>query len=165
MSPSNISPPLEDESLTARIRAQCEPVEQLVVQLGFSDECTGFATDGVLTAPWEGCFSEENKEIKVCCSRVISDAVLTKCEGGSRVCVSETCVEGAIGSILPIFSVEDLESRFWVVLWGVVFSKVHEDSLPAEECLMRKELVQTPKATAVGGLGGLYECSNIMERF
>ena len=47
----------------------------------------------------------------------------------------------------------------------MVFGEVHEHSLLAEGYPVRKELGQTPKATATGGLGEPGEYSGTMERF
>lgn len=57
-------PSLKDEPLVSKIRALCERVERLVAELGISDECVGFITDGDLAISWEDCFSEENRETK-----------------------------------------------------------------------------------------------------
>jgi len=55
---------LEDESMVAKIRALCDRVEQLVAELGISDECIGFITDGDLAMSWNDYFSEEHQEAK-----------------------------------------------------------------------------------------------------
>jgi len=62
---------IKDKRLADEIRALCERVKQLVVELGISDECTGFITDGDLAIPWKDCFSKENRGSKwVSCSRL-----------------------------------------------------------------------------------------------
>src|ERR1700753_73999 len=55
---------MEDKEAVSEIRTLCERVKELVVELGISDECTGFVTDGDLAIPWKDCFSEENKKVK-----------------------------------------------------------------------------------------------------
>jgi len=68
---------LEDESLVAKIQALCDRVEQLVAELGISDECIGFITDGDLAISWEDCFSKENQETQsVSHSQVFSKTVV-----------------------------------------------------------------------------------------
>ena len=64
---------IKDKKLVGEIQALCERVEQLVMELGIPDECTGFITDGDLAIPWKDCFSKENQETKfVGCSRLFS---------------------------------------------------------------------------------------------
>ena len=46
----------------------------------------------------------------------------------------------------------------------MAFSTAHKDSPSAEETLAGEELTLTLKATAVGGLGELDGCSDIVER-
>ena len=46
---------LEDRSLESAIVGLCAKVEQLVAELGISDEYTGFVTDGDLAKPWRDC--------------------------------------------------------------------------------------------------------------
>jgi len=80
---------LEDEWLVAKIRALCNRVEQLVGELGISDECIGFITDGDLTISWEDCFSKENQETQsVSHSQIFSKLWLTKPVGHTRICVT-----------------------------------------------------------------------------
>jgi len=84
---------LEDKSLVAEILALCKRVEQLVAELGISDRCMGFITDGDLAMTWEDCSSEENRwnkwvsRFRIGCKTVF-DALrrvrLNSCLGGSR---------------------------------------------------------------------------------
>ena len=68
---------LEDELLVAKIRALCNGVEQLVAELGISDECIGFITDGDLAISWEDCFSKENQATQSAShSQVFSETVV-----------------------------------------------------------------------------------------
>ena len=55
---------LGDGSLAARILVLCKRVEQLVAELGISDECIGFVADGDLAISWKDCFSEEHRSTK-----------------------------------------------------------------------------------------------------
>ena len=60
---------LGDGLLVAKIQALCGRVEELVAELGISDECIGFIIDGDLATSWKDCFSEENQGTKsVSCS-------------------------------------------------------------------------------------------------
>ena len=52
---------VKDAGLVSEIRVLCERVERLVAELGVSDQCIGFITDGDLALPWMDCFSEENQ--------------------------------------------------------------------------------------------------------
>ena len=56
---------LEGKEFADETMALCEQVKQRVVELGITDECTGFIIDGDLAIPWEKCFSEEHQETKV----------------------------------------------------------------------------------------------------
>jgi len=70
---------IKDEGLASEIRVLCERVEQLVAELGISDECIGFITDGDLALPWMDSISEENQEKQwVSCSQLLylSETVL-----------------------------------------------------------------------------------------
>jgi len=52
---------IKDKRLADEIQTLCGRVKQLVVELGISDECTGFITDGDLAIPWKNCFSREHR--------------------------------------------------------------------------------------------------------
>ena len=48
---------IKDKKFVGEIQALCERVEQLVVELGVSDECTRFITDRDLAISWkDSCF-------------------------------------------------------------------------------------------------------------
>ena len=55
---------LRDAKAKTGIEELCKQVEDLVVQLGFSDQCTGFVTDGDLAIPWRSYWTEERRAAK-----------------------------------------------------------------------------------------------------
>jgi hypothetical protein len=83
---------LGDGPLVAEILVLCKRVEELVTELGISDECIGFVADGDLAIPWKDCFPEEYRSNKsVSHSQVVPGVVLdatrrvrpNSCPGGS----------------------------------------------------------------------------------
>jgi len=67
---------LDPEAVDA-IEKLCRRVEKLVKELGISDECTGFVTDGDLAISWERYWAEDRRTVKsVSCSHIIWKAVL-----------------------------------------------------------------------------------------
>jgi len=52
---------LGNEPLVTEIKALCERIKRLVVELGISDECVGFVTDGDQAIYWGDYFSGERK--------------------------------------------------------------------------------------------------------
>jgi len=80
---------LEDELLVVKIRALYNRVEQLVAELGISDERIGFVTDGDLAISWEDYFSEENQETEsVSHSQVFSETVVDEACRAHPNCVT-----------------------------------------------------------------------------
>ena len=56
-------PSLEDRSLESAIVGLCAKVEQLVAELGISDEYTGFVIDGDLSRTWRDCIADGGRGI------------------------------------------------------------------------------------------------------
>ena len=55
---------LQNQEEVEAIRKLCRRVEELVAQLGISDQCTGFITDGDLAISWKHCWTEERRAAK-----------------------------------------------------------------------------------------------------
>ena len=58
--PEKFSEQLNGKELADETIALCKRVEQLAAELGISDECTGFITDGDLSIPWKESFYGEH---------------------------------------------------------------------------------------------------------
>ena len=56
---------LQNKEAVGRINELCSRVEQLVAQLGISDQCTGFVTDGDLAIPWRDYWNNECRAAKL----------------------------------------------------------------------------------------------------
>jgi len=90
-----------DRGVADTIRGLCRRVEELVVKLGISDQCTGFVTDGDLAISWEKYWTEERRAAKsVSCSHIICGVVLdaphrvhlSSCPGHSSMPTTATCI-------------------------------------------------------------------------
>ena len=55
---------LQDKEAVGRINELCRRVEKLVAQLGISDQCTGFVTDGDLAITWRDYWTKERRLAK-----------------------------------------------------------------------------------------------------
>jgi len=58
-------PSMVEQELVGEIQVLCDRVKELVKDLGISDECIGFITDGDLAIPWNECFSGEPRGTKL----------------------------------------------------------------------------------------------------
>lgn len=96
---------LKDKEMAGETRALCKRVKQLVVELGISDECTGFIIDGDLAVPWKESFSGENHGVKwVSCSRLPFETAPDAVTGHLRILVPEPRHCNSLGRGVPTFS-------------------------------------------------------------
>ena len=68
---------LQDQKAVKRIEELCEDIKNVVAELGISDQCTAFFTDGDLAISWKDYWKGERRAAKsVSRFEVIRDAVL-----------------------------------------------------------------------------------------
>ena len=111
---------LGDGPLVTKILGLCKRVEELVAELGISDECIGFMTDGDLAISWKDCFSEEHRNTKsVGRSQVIPKATFDATPGYTRIRVPEADIRGKKRERLPLFAC----GRFGILLLGCALER------------------------------------------
>ena len=144
---------LEDTELASETRTLCERLQELVVELGISEECTAFVAGGDLAVPWRHCLSEENQRNTGVSYSVLSLLI---------PCLMEITLKGTIGFLSRSFGcvawdlkepyirtpIDDLESCFWVAIWSVVFNKDSEESSSRVEQRVREFLVKGYSSSA-----------------
>lgn len=142
---------LKDKKMADKVRALCERVEELVAELGISDECTGFIIDGDLAIPWRESFSGENHVVKwVSCSRSPSlRPCLMQSQGTPEFLSRNLIIAATMGGACLHSPVDDLESFFWVALWSVLFNEDSDHLLSTGEQVLREELAKGNKGSAV----------------
>ena len=91
---------LQDQKTVEVVKGLCRQVEENVVRLGISDQCTAFITDGDLAISWEDYWTEERRAAKsVSRFEVIQNAALkavhrahsSSCPGRSSMLKETTC--------------------------------------------------------------------------
>ena len=92
---------LRDQEAAKKIEELCKDIEKVVAELGISDQCTAFFTDGDLAISWKDYWKEERRAAKsVSRFEVIRNAVLktvhrvhpSSCPGRSSMLKKTTCI-------------------------------------------------------------------------
>jgi len=158
---------LKDKGMEGEIRVLCERVKQLVVELGISDECTGFIIDGDLAIPWKESFSGEIQGAKwVSCSQLpILGPCLMQSQGTPGFMSRHLATAAIFGEAYLRSPVDDLESFFWVAFWSVLFNEDNDHLLSPGERLVRRELAKGSNGKATICLFVVARTSDIMQRF